>query len=120
MTSDGFVSMVLEGDVIDYVSCGLHSMSDAVAAHCWTPSGDPHIVVTHGTWHVVRIEINLTTNTVTTYIDGKKLSEDHYTRSLKNSTVSMNLHVYAGTNRVENTRPMVGYVDNVRVYPLSM
>jgi hypothetical protein len=119
MTSDGFVVMALEGNVIEHVSCGLHSMSDAVAAHCWTPSGDPHIIVTHGTWHVVRIEINLNTNTVTSYIDGKKLSEDRYTRSLKNSTLYLNINVWAGTNRVENTRPMIGYVDNVRVYPLE-
>jgi outer membrane protein assembly factor BamD (BamD/ComL family) len=119
MTSDGFVTMALEGNVIESISCGLHSMSNAVAAHCWTPSGDPHIIVTHGTWHVVRIEINLVTNTITSYIDGKKLSEDRYTRSLKNSTLYLNIHVWAGTNRVESTRPMIGYVDNVRVYPLE-
>jgi hypothetical protein len=111
--------MALEGNVIDAVSCGLHSMSNAVAAHCWTPSGDPHIVVTHGTWHVVRIEVNLVTNTITSYIDEKKLAEDRYTRSLKNSSVYLNINVWAGTNRVESTRPMIGYVDNVRVYPLE-
>lgn len=119
MTSDGFVTMRLDGSGMEGVSCGLHSMSDAVAAHCWSPSGDPHIVVAHGTWHVVRIEINLATNTVTTYIDGNKLTEDRYTRSLKNASVYLNIHVWAGTNRVESTRPMIGYVDNVRVYPLE-
>jgi len=119
MTSDGFVVMNLDGDVIDHVACGLHSMSDAVAAHCWTPSGDPHIIVTHGTWHVVRVEINLTANMVASYIDGKKLSEDRYTKSLKNSNLYLNVSVWAGPGRADNTRPMIGYVDNVRVYPLE-
>ena len=118
MTSDGFVTMALMGDIID-TSCGLHTMTSAVVAHCWSPSGDPGFVVTHGTWHVVRIEINLVTNTVTSYIDGKKLAEDYYTRSLKNSSVNLYINAWAATNRVEKTRPMIGYVDNVRVYPLE-
>jgi outer membrane protein assembly factor BamD (BamD/ComL family) len=119
MTSDGQVVMTMEGDVIVFVSCGVHSASDAATAHCWTQSGDHTFTVTHGTWHVVRIEVNLTTNTVTTYINGKKLSEDRYTRSLRNSTLYLNINVWAGPGRVESTRPMIGYVDNVRVYPLE-
>jgi outer membrane protein assembly factor BamD (BamD/ComL family) len=118
-TSDGHVVMTIEGDVVTFVSCGLHSGSDFATGHCWTQSGDHTFSITHGTWHVVRIEIDLTTNMVTSYIDGKKLSEDRYTRSLRNSTLYLNINVWSGTNRLESTRPIIGYVDYVRVYPLE-
>jgi outer membrane protein assembly factor BamD (BamD/ComL family) len=116
MTNDGFVVLKLSGDV--NASCGLHSMSDLVMAHCWTRTTDPAFQVAHRTWHTVRMEVNLDTNTITFYMDGKKLAEDRYKQSLKGASVYLDLHVDVGPNRVKDTRPMVGYVDNVRILPL--
>ncbi|MFN2303732.1 MAG: hypothetical protein ACK2TV_08380, partial [Anaerolineales bacterium] len=119
MTSDGTVLIHLQGDVIEHPMCGLHSVSDIVHANCWTISSAPEVTVTHSTWHTVRIEVDVDENTVTFFIDGEQLAEDHYEQSLIGSEIYMDLSVSAGKNRAENTRPMVGYVDNVRVLPLE-
>jgi hypothetical protein len=121
MTSDGSLVLRLTGDIIESASCGLHSMSDFVMAHCWERSMSPEnaIPVGHGTWHNVRIEINLETNTISFFMDGKKLMDDHYERSLKGSEIYLDINVSAMVNRANNTRPMVGYVDDVRIMPLE-
>jgi len=121
MTSDGSIVLRLTGDIIESVSCGLHSMSDVVMAHCWERSMSPEnaIPVGHGTWRKVRIEINLETNTISFFMNGKKLMDDHYERSLKGSEIYLDFNVSAMANRENNTRPMVGYVDDVRVLPLE-
>ena len=118
MTSDGTVVIHLQGDVIEHPMCGLHSVSDIVHAHCWTISSAPEVTVTHSTWHTVRIEVDVDENTVTFFIDGEQLAEDHYEQSLMGAEIYMDISVSAGKNRANNTRPMVGYVDNVRVMPL--
>jgi tetratricopeptide (TPR) repeat protein len=119
MTSDGTVQLQLKGDDI-YAACDLHSMSDIVRAHCWSRSPTKFMVpVAHQTWHTVRIEIDLETNVITFFIDGKELTEDHYERPLRGSSIYLSIGVLAGTDRVSDTRPMVGYVDDVRVMPLK-
>ena len=118
MTRNGFVVLGIWGDVIE-ISCGLHSMSDWVAAHCWTPSGDPHIAVTHGTWHIVRLEINVDERKSIVFIDGIQLAEDTYARPLKGSNIYLRIEGSVGSDRVKDTRLMVGYVDNVRIMPLE-
>jgi len=120
MTSDVIVRFEVMGENNNPSAiCGLHSMSDIVMAHCWTRTQDPAIGVPHRTWHTVRIEINLDTNTITFYIDGNQLVDDHYKNSLRGTSVNLFVEVWAATSRTNNTRPMVGYVDNIRVYPLE-
>jgi hypothetical protein len=120
LTNDGFITLNLNGENMQ-ASCGLHSMSDFVIAHCWNRSMSPDsaIGVGHGTWHTVRMEVNLDTNTITFFIDGKQLTDDHYERPLLGTDIYLDIRAYVLKDRLKNTRPMLGYVDNVRVIPLE-
>jgi hypothetical protein len=84
MCNDGVtLGFELNGDNI-HAACGLHSMSDVVMAHCWNRTPDIFAVpVGHGTWHTVRIEVNLETNTINFFMDGKQLTVDHYDQSFE-------------------------------------
>ena len=86
MTSDGQVALRLSGAV--NAACALHSMPNTVTAQCWTQTAGPAFEVAHQTWHTVRIEVDLDTNTLTFYIDGKQLAEDHYEQSLQGALIS--------------------------------
>jgi hypothetical protein len=65
------------------------------------------------------MEVNLDTNTITFFIDGKQLTDDHYERPLLGTDIYLDIRAYVLKDRLKNTRPMLGYVDNVRVIPLE-
>ena len=119
LTRNGFIVLQLWGDVMEYGSCGLHSVSDFAMAHCWTRTEDPGFQVAHGSWHTVRIELDTEKNTGTFFIDGKQLAVDRYERPIRGSTISLSLHANAGPDRIEDTRAVKGYVDDVRIGPLK-
>jgi serine/threonine protein kinase len=119
LTADGFVQLLLIGDAIERASCGLHSMSDLVMAHCWTRTDDPGVPVAHGSWHTVRIEVDTDENKSTFFIDDEQLAVDHYEQSVRGSLILFSIQAYAGAERVEDTRAVKGYVDDVRVGPLK-
>jgi outer membrane protein assembly factor BamD (BamD/ComL family) len=118
MSSDGFLVLHVGSPVWGDVTCGLHTGSDSVGAHSWTPSGDPYIAVAHGTWHTIRFEVDVEENIITTYIDGKQMAADHI-NLINGSILYVSIDISSGTYRSKDTRPVVGYVDDVRIGPLK-
>jgi hypothetical protein len=115
MSSDGVISL----GILDLGSCGLHTHSDWVDAYCGNSEYYRDIRVTHGSWNTFRIEINVDENLVRYFINGELLGENRLDNLLKSPILHPHIGISSGTNRVENTRPVVAYVDNVRVGPLE-
>ena len=75
--------------------------------------------VAHGSWHTVRIEVNTDENASTFFIDDEKIAVDHYEQPVRGSLILFSIQAYAGADRVEDTRAVTGYIDDVRVGPLK-
>lgn len=114
MSSDGVISLSLLDS-----SCGLHTHSNWVDAYCWDTKNYKSVRVLHGTWHTFRIEINIDENVIKYFVDGEQFGENQIKGSLKSTLLYPCIAINSGANRVENTRPVVAYADNVRVGPLE-
>jgi outer membrane protein assembly factor BamD (BamD/ComL family) len=115
MSSDGAINLSLLEDG----SCGLNTKSDWAEAYCGDSINYRGVRVAHGSWNTFRIEIDVDKNVIRFYVNGVQFGENQFSNSLKSKILYPCIGIWSGTNRVENTRPVVAYVDNVRIAPLK-
>jgi hypothetical protein len=115
MSSDGGINLSLLEDG----SCGLNTKSDWAEAYCGDSINYRGVRVAHGSWNTFRIEIDVDKNVIRFYANGVQFGENQISNSLKSKILYPCINIWSGTNRVENTRPVVGYIDNVRIGPLK-
>jgi hypothetical protein len=113
---DGFVKIIARTSLPGAIPmCGLHALTDQFLAQCWTrTAGSPSFPVEYGAWHTARIEVDVNTNSLRYFMDGRLLAEDKFER-LKGAHLWFSVGVHAGPDRPPIALPVTGFVDKVRI-----